>query len=182
MRNISIFLIPLLMAGCATQRPVAGRTPLPVMIAAQSPTKLVETRYEVGGYREAANPSIRHESHAVFRQTRVPATVSDGLETVSLTSYAPASVAPLPASEELTAELATQKSITTDLRAAQVSIAEMEQRMQSEYASLVRQGVEVIKLRDQLAAERNRLRVVPSAETAAAAPSAGPSGNPDVKW
>ena len=32
------------------------------MIAAQSPTKLVETRYEVNGYREAANPSIRHEA------------------------------------------------------------------------------------------------------------------------
>lgn len=182
MRNISIFLIPLLLAGCATQRPVASQTPLPVMIAAQSPTKLVETRYEVGGYREAANPSIRHEAHTVFRRTRVPATASDGLETVSLTSYPPSSVAPLPASEELTAELATQKSITTDLRAAQVSIAEMEQRMQSEYASLVRQNAEVIKLRDQLAVERNRLRVVPSAETASVAPTTVPSSNSDVKW
>src|SRR6185312_1871837 len=65
MRNISIFLIPLLLAGCATQRPVAAQTPMPITIGAKSRTKLVETRYEVVGYREVANPSIRHESHAV---------------------------------------------------------------------------------------------------------------------
>jgi len=58
----------------------------------------------------------------------------------------------------------------------------MEQRMQSEYASLVRQSAEVIKLRDQLAAERNRLRAASLAETPAIAPTTVPSSNSDVKW
>lgn len=181
-RTSSILLLPLLAAGCATQRPVAMQTPPPVMIAAVSPTKLVETRYDVRGYREAANPSIRHEAHAIYRRAHVPVTASDELETVPRTSYPPASVTPLPASEELTAELATQKKITTELRAMQTSMAETNQQMQAQYAVLVRQSAEALKLREQLEAERNRIRKVPSVEAASAVPASAPTGSMEVKW
>ena len=182
MRNTLIFLMPLLAVGCATQRPVAVQSPAPVAIAAVSPTKIVETRYEVRSYREAASPSLRHEAHAVYRRTRVPVTASDDLETVPRASYPPASVAPLPASEELTAELATQRKITGDVRAMQTSIAEIEQRMQAQYALLVRQSAEALKVRDQLAAERSRVRQVPPVEAMPATPATVPGGNTDVKW
>lgn len=182
MRNTSIFLMPLLAVGCATQRPVAMQAPAPVVIAAVSPTKIVETRYDVRGYREAASPSIRHEARAVYRRTRVPVAASDDLETVPRASYPPASVAPLPASEELTAELATQRKITGELRAMQTSMAEVERRMQTQYGVLVRQSAEALKVRDQLAAERSRVRPVPGLEAAPATPLAAPSGNADVKW
>lgn len=181
-RKTLIFLMPLLAAGCATQRPVAVQAPAPVLVAAASPTKFVETRYDVRGYREAASPSIRHEAHAVYRRTRVPVTASDDLETVPRASYPPSSVAPLPASEELTAELATQRKITGDVRAMQTSMAEIEQRMQAQYALLVRQSAEALKVRDQLAAERSRVRPVPAVEAVPASPAATPGGNADVKW
>lgn len=181
-RNTFILLMPLFAVGCATQCPVAVQTPAPVVIAAVSPTKIVETRYDVRGYREAANPSIRHEAHAVYRRTRVPVTASDELETVPRASYPPASVAPLPASEELTAELATQKKITTELRAMQTSMAETNQQMQAQYAVLVRQSAEALKLRQQLEAERNRVRSMSPVENASVAPASAPSGSAEVKW
>src|SRR6266702_1604937 len=129
-RNSSILLVPLLISGCATPPPVVVKAPSPAaFVAALSPPKPVETRYEVRGYREAANSSIRHEGHAVFRRTRVPVTASDDLATVPRESYPPVSVSPLPASEELTVELETQKKITAELHAMQASIAETEQNM-----------------------------------------------------
>jgi hypothetical protein len=128
MRPNWILFTPLLAAGCAMP-PTVVQGPPPVMIAAVLPTKLVETRYDMRSYREAATPSIRHEAHAVFRCTRVPITASDTLETVPRTSSPPASVLPLPASEELGAELATQKRITAELRKAQTSVAEIEQNL-----------------------------------------------------
>lgn len=183
MRNGSILLVPLLIAGCATPPPVVVKTPAPTtVVAALSPTKLVETRYEVRGYREAANSSIRHEAHAVFRRTRVPVTASDDLAVVPRESYPPVSVFPLPASEELTAELATQKKITAELHAMQASIAETEHNMQAQYALLVRQGAEVLKVKGQLEAERSRLRSVPSVEAAPAAPVAATAANEEPKW
>jgi len=181
-RTTSILLFPVLVAGCATQRPVAVQIPLPVVIAAASATKPVETRYDVRGYRDVADPSIRHEAHAIYRRTRVPLTASDDLETVPRASYAPASVTPLPASEELTAELATQKKITTELRAMQASLAETEQKMQAQFALLVRQSAEAQKLREQLEKERNRVRTIPTVENAPAMPVAKPSGSAEVKW
>lgn len=182
MRIPSILLVPLLVSGCATQRPLALQTPPPVMIAAVSPTKLVETRYDVRGYREAASPSVRHEEHAVYRRTRVPISASDDLETVPRASYPPASGAPLPASEELAAELATQKKITTELRTMQTSMVETEQKMQAQYALLIRQSAEALKLREQLEKERNRVRTIPSGESAPVAPVPAPSGSAEVRW
>jgi hypothetical protein len=152
------------------------------MIAAVLPTKLVETPYAVRSYREAANPSLRHEAHTVYRRTRVPITASDALETVSRTSFPPASVLPLPASEELAAELATQKKITAELRMAQTSVAEIEQKMQAQYAQLVRQSAEALRLREQLEAERRRIQTMVTTESTPAAPAAMSTTNPAVKW
>ena len=156
--------------------------PPPVMIAAVLPTKLVETRYDVRSYREAANPSLRHEAHAVFRCTRVPITASDALETVPRTSYPPVSIVPLPASAELATEIATQKKITAELRTAQTSVAEIEQKMQAQYAQLVRQSAEALRLREQLESEHRRIQDMVTAESAPVAPSATPTANPAVKW
>jgi len=185
MHPVLILFAPLLVAGCALQPTVAQNTPppaSPVTVAAVMPTKLVETRYDVRGYRESSNLSLRHEAHAVYRRTRVPVTASEELETVSRASYPPASVAPLPASEELNAELVTQKQITTDLRAMQTSMAETNQQMQAQYALLVRQSGEALKLRAQLETERNRIRTAPPAEVTPAAPPAAPSSRAEVKW
>lgn len=158
MRNLWYILPAVLLAGCATKQPVAIQPPPAVPVAAVVPTKAVETRYDVRGYREAANPSIRHEGHAVYRRTIVPANAADDAVTVPRTAYAPASHAPLSGDAELAAELATQKAITAELRAMQSSMAETERRMQAQYAQLVRQSTEAAKLREQLEAEHGRLR------------------------
>lgn len=182
MRHVWILPLLLLVVGCATQRPVAVQPPPPVVIAAASPTKFVETRYDVRGYREAGNPAIRHEAHAVYRRTRVPLAASDDLETVPLTTYAPASHAPLSASDELAAELATQRAILTDLRSMQASMAETERQMQAQYAQLVRQSAEILKLREQLEAERSLVRSAAEVPVPVE-PAAAPAGNPvEVKW
>ncbi len=179
MRSLPILLLPLFAVGCATHRPVAVQSPPPVALAAVSPTKAVETRYDVRSYQEAANPAIRHEAHAVYRRTRVPDSASGDFETVPRSAFAPASVVPLPASEELTAELSTQKAITADIRAMQASMVATESRMQAQYAQLVRQSAEALKLREQLEAERNHSRVASNAAT----PVSGTAVNPsEVKW
>lgn len=157
MRTLWYILPAVLLAGCATKQPVAIQpSPVPP-VAAVVPTKAVETRYDVRGYREAANPSIRHEAHAVYRRTIIPANATEDMGTVPRTGYAPASHAPLSGDAELAAELATQKAITAELRAMQSSMAETERRMQAQYAQLVRQSTEAAKLREQLEAERGRL-------------------------
>jgi len=181
MRPTWILFTPLLAAGCAMP-PTVVQGPPPVMIAAVLPTKRVETRYAVRSYREAANPSLRHEAHAVFRCTRVPITASDALETVPRTSYPPASVTPLPASAELTAELSTQKKLTAELRTAQTSVAEIEQKMQAQYAQLVRQSAEALRLREQLESEHRRIQDMATVESAPTTSTVTPTSNPAVKW
>ncbi len=70
-RYAGFLLLPLLAAGCTSTRPAVVHAPEPASVAALSPTKVVETRYEVRGYRDPANPTVRHEPHAVLRRTRV---------------------------------------------------------------------------------------------------------------
>lgn len=177
MRSILILVVPALVAGCATQSRLALQSPPTPLVAAVTPTKLVETRYEVRGYRDAANPSIRHDAHAVYRRTRVPENLSGDLQTAPRSAFAPASIAPLPASEELAAELATQKAITTDLRTMRASMAETERRMQAQYGQLVRQSGDAVKLREQLEAERHSPRLAD-----ASPPVTGPEKPSEVKW
>ena len=179
-----ISILTLFVTGCATQ-PLAVRTltePQPIVTAAVLPTKFVETRFDVRCYREAANPAFRHEAHAVYRRTMVPITASDELATVPRVTYPPASFTPLPASAELAAELATQRTITGDLRAIQTSMVETERQVQAQYATLVRESAEALKVREQLEAERARMRVAPPAG-AAVPPAVVPAGNPpEVRW
>jgi len=167
MRSLWI-LLPLILTGCTTPPPPAP-TPLTQVVPVASPTKLVETGYAVRSYRDSANPAIWHEAHVVYRRTRVPVTASDDYSTVPRTSAPPISFAPLSSSDELAAELATQKKITADLHAMQVSVTETEQRLEAQYATLVRQSADVLKVHEQLAAERNRTQAAaPVAATATA--------------
>lgn len=181
MRTLWYILPAVLFAGCATKQPVAIQPPPVAPVAAVVPTKAVETRYDVRGYREAANPSIRHEAHAVYRRTIVPANAPEDTGTVPRTAYAPASHAPLSGDAELAAELATQKAITAELRAMQSSMSETERRMQAQYAQLVRQSTEAAKLRERLEADRSRLRsgVPPAASEPVAANATAPT---EAKW
>ena len=82
---------------------------------------------------------------------------------------------------ELAAELATQKAITAELRAMQSSMSETERRMQAQYAQLVGQSTEAAKLREQLEADRSRLRsgVPPAASEPVAAHATAPT---EAKW
>lgn len=174
MRYTWIPYLMTLLCGCATQDSVEVYIPMPsqtLVRAASEPTKFVETRYELRSYREAANPAIRHEPHAVYRRTRVPVTISTDFAIGSRTNHPPASFAPLAESDELAAELGTQKKITADLHAMQIAMRDTEQRMQAQYATLVWQSAEVAKVRDGLEAERVRLRVAPAATPPATSPA-----------
>jgi hypothetical protein len=184
-RRVWILIVPLLAAGCASQRSVTAPTQAtqqPLVVAAAFPTKAIETRYEVRGYREATNPQVRHEAHAVFRSTRVAVGAGDELATVPRGAYPMASYTPLPASDELAAELATQRSITAEMRAIQTSMVETERRVQSQYATLVRESAEALKVREQLEAERVRARTAVPAATSAAPVVAPTSATAEVKW
>ena len=187
MRPYWIVLLPVLATGCVAPQAtrVSSPAPLasPVALAAVTPTMLVETRYEVRGYREAASPDLRHDPHAVFRRTRVPAHSRDESGTVPRVSAPALSDAPLPASAELTAVLATQRTVTAEIRELQSSMAEAERQMQAQYAVLVRQSAEVMKVREQLEAERQRVHGGSPAITTAAAPApVSPNQLPEVKW
>ncbi len=179
MRSVLCLMVSLVVAGCATRRPVAVVEPPPVQTAAARPTKAVETRYEVRGYREAASPALRHEAHAVWRRTQVPLNFEGELVTVSRTEFAPASYAPLPRSDELAAELATQKAITANLRAVQAAMAESEKQAQAQYAALVRQSAEAMRLHEQLEAERRQQQQASPAPAAPQVPATNPT---EVRW
>ncbi len=188
-RHLWILFPALCFAGCVATPPAATPTanvptPAPLVVTAVETTKLVETRYEVGAYRDAANPSVRHEAHAVYRRTRVPLNAPDHLDTVPREAFAPASVVPLPASAELNAELAAQRQVTAELRAMQAALAETGEKMQAQYATLVRQSAETVQLRDHLEVERVRLQDAATLPTAPISPvSAGATAsNPEVKW
>jgi hypothetical protein len=168
MRATWILMIALAVAGCATQRPAARSSAKGPALATKPVvnqaafTRVVETRYELRGYRDADNPAVRHEAHAVYRTTRVPTrggeVASDTLETVPRAEFAPASYAPLPRSAELAAEVVTQKEITEQLRAIQAAMAATEKQAQRQYGTLVNETAETIKLRRELEAERARVK------------------------
>lgn len=161
MRSSCIVILAMCLGGCATHRPVANTTaisPAPKPVVREAPaTRLVETRYDVRAYREAEDPSVRHDAHAVYRTTRVPAHVNS-LDTPPRHAAASISYAPLPASTELSAELSAQRQITTDLREIKTRMAAIEQQAQSQYGTLVSQTADTLKLRQQLEAERARVR------------------------
>jgi hypothetical protein len=186
MRCLWILLGAGLAGGCATQRqmmptaPVASASP----VVRESPTtKLVETRYEIRSYRDADSPGVRHEAHAVYRATRVPARVA-ALETEPRTTFAPVSYAPLPPSAELSAELATQREITTELRTVQARMVAIEQQAKTQYGTLTDQTAAAVKLRQQLETERARLQEIEAQQHGAvSAPrSADPAVASNTNW
>jgi hypothetical protein len=185
MRPVLMIFPLLLTGGCATQPAAVRSTSAPepsVVLPAATVTKSVETRYDVRGYRESVNPSLRHEAHAVFRRTRVLLTASSELETVPRETYPPASVRPLSGNEELVAELSTQRKITSELRSVQAALADAEEKMKAQYATLVRQSAEALKLREQLEADRERLRSGAAVEAPPAASPKPTTANTEVKW
>lgn len=158
MRAVWFLLGLTVLAGCTTT-PDATIVPAPVekpVANRASPMHEVETRYEVRGYRDATDPSVRHEAHAVYRTTRVPAHV-EALEVEPRATFASVSYAPLPVSAELAAELGVQKQITSDVRAIEARMTEVERHAQTQYQTLVNQTANTIRLRQQLEKERARL-------------------------
>lgn len=175
MRHSFWILVAAALAGCASQSSrVAQRPALPPTAPAVSERRAVETPYAVRGYRDSGSPEIRHEAHVVFRRTLVPAN-ADATDVVPRTAFAPASYAPLPASEELKAELAKQKAITAEVQAMQADMIATQSKMQAQYAQLVKQSGEALRLRDRLEAERSQTRA------SAATPPDGVAANNDPK-
>lgn len=178
-------IVPLLAAGCATERSVTVGTPgpdQPVAIAPTFPTKRVDTRYVVRAYCDPADPAIRHEAHAVFRSSLVSFTAGDELVTVPRERYPTVANRPLPASDELAAELGVQKAITSNLRAIQSAMVETEHRVKEEYATLVQESGAALKIREQLEAERSRMRGVPSTGAVAGSSGAAAENSAEAKW
>lgn len=177
MRHSLWIMVMAILAGCTSPTKVVTQAiaPAPVL-PAETERKAVETRYEVRGYRESGSPAIRHEAHAVYRRTLVPtnAAVTD---TVPRTAFAPASYAPLPASEELNAELAKQKAVTAEMQAMEGVMASTQAKMQTQYLQLVKQSGEALRLRDRLEAERNQTRA-----NAAPPPDGVASNATQAKW
>jgi hypothetical protein len=176
MRSSCIVILAMCVSGCATHRPVAN---VPAMSATVKPivreapvTRVVETRYDVRAYRDGEDPSVRHDAHAVYRTTRVPAHVGS-LDTNPRHAAASASYAPLPVSTELSAELAAQRQITTNLREIKMRMAAIEQQAQTQYGTLVNQTADSLKLRQQLEAERARVRELEAKLRDVAAESSG---------
>ena len=72
--------------------------------------------------------------------------------------------------------------VTEDLRAMQTSMVETGRRLQAQYATLVRESAEAVKVREQLEVDRARMRSAPPAGTAVS-PASALAGNPtEVKW
>jgi hypothetical protein len=140
-----LVFLTLLLSGCAAQVVEVKPKPEPAFaLPAATAYEYRETAYEVGTYCDRSNPALRHEAHTVYRRTRIPA------KTTGSASVTTVSVKPLSESAELGAEISTQKQITEKLREIQASMAEQERQMKEQYALLVRQNAEVLKLRRQL--------------------------------
>lgn len=158
MRRYMILIATLWIAGCATHRPAATVTVAEVqpIVREAPPMYEVETRYDLRSYRDADDPSVRHEPHAVYRETLVPEVVKS-LVTVPRSNFTPVTYDPLPPSAELAAEIAEQKEITVELRSIQSAMATMEEQARNQYGTLVDQTAESVKLRQKLEADRARV-------------------------
>jgi hypothetical protein len=186
-------LLPALLAGCATHQrsvraPAREAGPPNQAIPERTATRLVETRYELREYHDASDPTVRHDSHAVYRATRVPIR-PDGaqqtLATLPRASFAPASYSPLPQNTEMSAELATQKRITSELRTIQAAMSATQKDAQEKFGELVNQTAETIKLRRDLEEERARVKQLEARMRDRSNEAATTAGTPvaaDAKW
>lgn len=188
-----LILLPVLLAGCAHKSKVARpaqppSTPLVAAIPERPATRLVEARYELRDYHDANDPMVRHERHAIYRATRVPVRPDGSVETLATvprTTFQPASYAPLPQNSEMNAELATQKQITSELRAIQTAMTATQQDAEKKYSELVNQTAETIRLRRELEAERARVKQLEASlrerSMEAAVPTSATVAS-DMKW
>lgn len=138
-------------------------------------------------YHDANDPTVRHDSHAIYRATRVPVRPSgakEELSTVPRVIFQPASHAPLPANVELGAELATQKQITAELRTIQSAMSATQREAQEKFGELVNQTAETVRLRRDLEAERVRVQRLEASlrERAAEPASTAAPLAADLKW
>src|SRR5690606_24303727 len=140
MRAYYIPIVVGLVTGCSTHQHTSSVAPVVLppaspLVQVGAATRVVETRYEVRGYRDADDPSVRHGAHAVYRMTRVPERIEE-LYTAPRSEFAPISYAPLAPSAELAAELAAQKEIGAELRAIQSRMAEVEEQARTQLGTL----------------------------------------------
>lgn len=186
-------LLPILLAGCAghpraTRAPTQAEPLASAAIPANPATRLVETRYEVRAYHDAADPAVRHDGHAVYRATRVPIRSNgqaDTLATVPKGTFHPATHVPLPQNAEMRAELATQRQITSELRTIQSAMSTTQREAEQKFGELVNQTAETIKLRRDLEAERARVRQLEASlreRSDATATPASATVASDMKW
>jgi hypothetical protein len=192
MRVCFIAVPALLLAGCAHKAKTVrapAREVSPVAAIPERPaTRLVETRYEMRGYHDANDPTVRHERHAVYRATRVPIRADDSVDTlvtVPRTAFQPATHAPLSQNAELGAELTTQKQITAELRSIQAAMTATQKNAEEKFGELVNQTAETIKLRRELEEERARVRQLEASlrdrSSEAAVPTSATVAS-DMKW
>lgn len=163
--RILLILAACALAGCATHPRTAKVHPAPASspgVATRKtpwPATFVESRYEIGGYRDPADPVVWHEAHCILRATEVtgqgPPAVS---ESGPLTAYEPVTYAPLPPSAELAAVLEQERQITAELRAMRARMASLQGQAQSQYGQLVAETEATDRLRQQLAGEAARLK------------------------
>ena len=174
--RVSLLLSVCLLAGCATHPRSAKVHPAPplgpvVTADPPLPVTFVESQYEVAGYRDSADSAVWHEPHAILRRTQVPGRAAPSVaEAGPLTTYVPASYAPLPPSAELAAELEEQRQITAELRTFRAKMFTLQGQAQAQYGKLVSETTETDRLRQQLAGEQARLKE--QAAAAGAAPTA----------
>lgn len=192
--RVCLILVPalLLLTGCAHKAKSVRATahaPAPVAAIPERPaTRLVETRYELRGYHDATDPTVRHEQHAIYRATRVPVRAeggTDALVTLPRTTFRPATHAPLPQNAEIGAELATQKQITAELRSIQAAMTATQKNAEEKFGELVNQTAETIKLRRELEAERARVKQLEASLREQREESATPTNATlasDMKW
>jgi hypothetical protein len=190
MRPVIVFVL-FGMAGCATAPQSASNqvshAPTQLKTTASRETSVQLARYELGSYRYPASDSGQNES-AVYRTTRVPRHLAAPLtrENISPTYD------PLPPSAELAAELEAQRQITAQLRAMKDTMASAEKSAKEQYRVLVTHTDDVVKLRQQLEAERAHVRELegqleqqlqaPAAPVVAATPSPASTPTQGVKW
>lgn len=179
-----------LAAGCASQpraakvRPPAIPGGQPVAVDLHPDVVTVETRYEVRGYYDGADPSIWHASHPVYRATEVSragAALPPAGEGGPLTTYVPITYDPLPASAELDAQLAAQKEITADLRAVRAKMVALQDQAETQYQQLLAGREASDHLRANLE-QRIAQNTTSTGAKADATPTGDRNGNSAPNW
>lgn len=161
-------------AGCVSQAPLkqtSGQQPAkPPLAFRQTETRLLATPYTIRGYRDPDDPTVLHDGHTVYRLTRVPdPTAIQGI--LPRTAIHSVTYAPLPASEELAAELATQRQITAELRQIEASMIRTQQQALTEVGKLVNQKAEAVRRQNQITSgSAKNSDDLPSDDSRAAAP------------